>query len=72
MLWNANEMLYYDPRSTGVKIGWTEEANGTIVTAARQDGRELYVSILGTWNQYGEAKRLFDWAFANTYSTCRA
>jgi D-alanyl-D-alanine carboxypeptidase len=69
-LWNGNEMLYYYPNSIGVKIGWTEQANFTIVAAAARDGRELYVAIMDTQNQYLESKRLLDWAFANTRNAC--
>jgi D-alanyl-D-alanine carboxypeptidase len=71
-IWNGNYLLYIYPGTLGVKTGYTEEANSTIVAAVERDGRTLYASILGSWDAYWDAMRLFNWAFANTTSTCRS
>jgi D-alanyl-D-alanine carboxypeptidase len=71
-IWNGNYLLYIYPGTLGVKTGYTEEANSTIVAAVERDGRTLDASILGSWDAYWDAMRLFNWAFANTTSTCRS
>lgn len=70
LLWNGNYLLYYYPGAIGVKTGYTEQANNTIVGAAERDGRVLIATVLATWNPYGDARRLLDWAFANTRPAC--
>lgn len=69
-LWNGNELLDLYPEAVGVKIGYTEKAGQTIVAAAERDGRRLIVSVLGSWDRYGDAIALFEWAFANTAPAC--
>jgi serine-type D-Ala-D-Ala carboxypeptidase (penicillin-binding protein 5/6) len=69
-VWNTNALLTIYPGAEGVKTGFTEEADYTIVAAARRDGRLLIVSVFGSWNLYTDAIRLLDWAFANTRSSC--
>jgi D-alanyl-D-alanine carboxypeptidase len=69
-VWNANYLLQFYPGALGIKIGYTEAANFTIVSAAVRDGRELYAAVMGTWNLYGDSRRLLDWAFDNTKPAC--
>ena len=69
-LWNGNYLHYIFPGTIGVKTGYTEEAGSTIVAAVERDGRTLYAAVLGSWDAYWDAMRLFNWAFANTRSTC--
>jgi serine-type D-Ala-D-Ala carboxypeptidase (penicillin-binding protein 5/6) len=71
-VWNGNELLATYPGTIGVKIGYTERANQTIVAAAQRGGRTLIVSVLASPNRYGDATALLDWAFAHTTTACAA
>ena len=71
-LWNGNYLHYIYPGTVGVKTGFTEQANSTIVAAVQRNGRVLYASSFGSWDAYWDAIRLFNWAFDNTRSTCPA
>jgi D-alanyl-D-alanine carboxypeptidase len=67
---NNNEMIYVYPDATGVKTGYTETAEFTIVTAMERNGRLLVVSVFGAWHLYLDAWRLLNWGFDNTRSAC--
>ncbi len=69
-LWNGNRLLYSYPESIGVKIGYTDDAGGTIVAAAERDGRVLIASVLGSAGIYQDAITLLEWAFENVPSVC--
>jgi D-alanyl-D-alanine carboxypeptidase (penicillin-binding protein 5/6) len=69
-IWNGNAMLYYYEGAIGVKTGYVEEGDFTIVTAAERNGRLLIVSVFGGWHLYLDAINLLDWAFDNTQSAC--
>ena len=69
-LWNGNRLVYSYPDSLGVKIGYTDEAQQTIVAAAEREGRRLIVSALGSSSIYEDAVALFEWAFASSESVC--
>jgi len=69
-VWNGNELLGSYPGAAGVKIGYTERAGQTIVAAAERGGRRIIVSVLSTWDRYGDATALLDWAFASTQPGC--
>ena len=60
---NGNRLLASYPGLLGVKIGYTERAGHTIVAAATRDGRQVYVSVLGSAVPYVDARQLLDWAF---------
>jgi D-alanyl-D-alanine carboxypeptidase (penicillin-binding protein 5/6) len=70
LLWNTNYLVYGYPGATGVKFGYTDAANETIVGSAVRDGRELFVSVLDSDFAYLDAVKLLDWGFANTKATC--
>ena len=72
VLWNGNYLLQAYRGAIGIKIGYTDEAGYTMVAAARRDGRELIVSVLGSTDLYNDAASLLDWAFINTKQTCSA
>lgn len=61
---NLNLLLNNYPGAIGVKTGFTDIADQTIVAAAERDGRTIVVSILGTSFMYEEAVSLLDWAFS--------
>jgi len=63
-VWNGNRLLTEYPGADGIKIGYTEESQQTIVASAVRDGRRLLVSAMRSQDRYQDAIRLFDWAFA--------
>jgi D-alanyl-D-alanine carboxypeptidase len=69
-LWNTNYLVYGYQGATGVKFGFTEGANETVVGSAVRNGRELYVTVLFSNFAYLDAVKLLDWAFANTQPNC--
>jgi D-alanyl-D-alanine carboxypeptidase len=70
-LWNGNRLLSLYPEAIGVKIGFTDDAGGTIVAAAERDGRVLIASVLGSAGIYQDAITLLDWAFSNAPPACQ-
>jgi D-alanyl-D-alanine carboxypeptidase len=69
-IWNTNYFVYGYPDAIGVKFGYTEGANETVVAAASRNGRELYVSVLSSDFAYLDAVKLMDWAYKNTQPSC--
>ena len=69
-VWNGNRLVYSYPGALGIKIGYTEEAQQTIVAAAERDGKRLIVSLLGSEAVYDDAIALFEWAFAGEATAC--
>lgn len=67
---NGNWLLYVYPDAIGIKTGYTEGAGGTIVAAAERDGRVLIASVFDSADVFWDSMRLFDWAYANTKSSC--
>ena len=63
-VWNGNRLITEYEGADGVKIGYTEESQQTIVASAVRDGRRLIVSAMRSLDRYQDATRLFDWAFA--------
>lgn len=63
-VWNGNRLLTDYPGADGVKIGYTEESQQTIVGSATRDGRRLITSLMRSQDRYSDAQRLLDWAFA--------
>lgn len=52
------------PGATGLKTGYTDNANRTLVTSATRDGRTLIAVVLGTWDDTGWAGFLLDQGFS--------
>jgi D-alanyl-D-alanine carboxypeptidase/uncharacterized protein YgiM (DUF1202 family) len=66
LLKNLNQFVLTYPGATGVKNGWTEKANHTLVASAYRDGRELLVVLLGAPTKsalYDQARALMDHGF---------
>jgi D-alanyl-D-alanine carboxypeptidase len=63
-VWNGNRLLGEYAGADGVKIGYTEESQQTIVASATHDGRRIIVSLMRSQDRYTDAERLLDWAFA--------
>lgn len=62
-VWNGNELLTRYEGADGVKIGYTEEAQQTIVASATRGGRTIVASIMRSQDRYQDAERVLDWAF---------
>jgi len=52
------------PGAFGLKTGYTSRALGTLVTAARRDGRTLIAVVLGAGDTVGWSAALLDYGFA--------
>lgn len=62
-LWNSNVFLYMYDGADGVKIGYTEEADRTLVASATRDGRRLIAVVLGDSYAATHSGQLLDWAW---------
>jgi D-alanyl-D-alanine carboxypeptidase (penicillin-binding protein 5/6) len=67
---NANEMIWAYDDAVGVKVGYTETADFTIVTGISRNGRLLIAAVMGSWHAYIDPVHLLNWAFANTKPAC--
>ena len=63
-VWNGNEFISKYDGADGVKIGYTEEAQQTIVASATRDGRRIIASLMRSQDRYTDSERVLDWAFA--------
>ncbi len=63
-LWNGNRLIGEYAGADGVKIGYTEESQQTIVASATRDGRRIIVALMRSQDRYTDSERLLDWAFA--------
>ncbi len=63
-VWNGNRFVGEYDGADGVKIGYTEQSQQTIVASATRGGRRIIVSLMRSQDRYADAERLFDWAFA--------
>jgi D-alanyl-D-alanine carboxypeptidase len=68
--WNTNYLVYGLPGATGVKFGYTEAANETVVGSAVLDGREVFISVLYSDFAYLDAVKLLNWALKETRPAC--
>lgn len=69
---SANNSVYGYDYAFGGKLGWTEEAKHTMVTAAKKDDIELICVVLKSQNKHAKYKdtiKLFDYCFENFEST---
>ena len=62
---NLNRLLDMYPGADGVKIGYTDAAQKTIVASAVRNGRRVYVSLLHSADLVGDSSALFDWVWDN-------
>lgn len=60
---NNNKLLIRDPRSTGIKIGWTDNAGRCLVAAAQVGDVELVAVVLDAPDLYTDVSKLFDFGF---------
>ena len=64
-LWNSNVFLYMYDGADGVKIGYTEAADRTLVASATRDGHRLIAVVLGDSYAATHAGNLLDWGWAS-------
>ena len=64
---NENPLFESMPEATGVKKGYSQTANYTLVGSAIKDGRELIGVIMGDTDKVGEdMKQILNYGFENT------
>ncbi len=63
-VWNGNRLLQDYEGADGVKIGYTEESQQTIVASAVRGGRRIVAALMRSQDRYTDASRVLDWAFA--------
>ena len=61
---NNNKLLARDPRSIGIKIGWTDNAGRCLVAAAQVEDMELIAVVMDAPDLYTDVSKLFDYGFA--------
>ncbi len=49
------------PDFVGGKTGFTDEAQGNLLSIFKYDGRPIVVVVLGSADRFGEAQKLYDW-----------
>jgi D-alanyl-D-alanine carboxypeptidase len=62
---NLNRLLGNYPGADGVKIGFTDAAQKTIVASAVHAGHRVYVSLMHSEDLVGDCTVLFDWVWDN-------
>ena len=62
---NLNRLLDLYPGADGVKIGFTDAAQKTIVASAVHDGHRVYVSLMHSQDLVGDSTALFNWVWDN-------
>ena len=63
-VWNGNRLLQDYEGADGVKIGYTEQSQQTIVASAVRGGRRIVAALMRSQDRYTDASRVLDWAFA--------
>jgi hypothetical protein len=62
---NLNRLLGVYPGADGVKIGFTDAAQKTIVASAVHEGHRVYVSLMHSEDLPGDSTALFNWVWDN-------
>jgi len=60
---NLNRLLGVYPGADGVKIGYTDAAQKTMVASAVHDGHRVYVSVMHSEDLPGDCTALFNWVW---------
>ena len=60
---NLNRLLELYPGADGVKIGFTDAAQKTIVASATRDGHRVFVSLMHSQDLVGDCTALFNWVW---------
>jgi D-alanyl-D-alanine carboxypeptidase len=62
---NLNRLLDLYPGADGVKIGFTDAAQKTIVASVVHDGHRVYVSLMHSTDLVGDCSAMFNWVWEN-------
>ncbi|MDE3076144.1 MAG: D-alanyl-D-alanine carboxypeptidase [Chloroflexota bacterium] len=62
---NLNDLLWDYPGTYGMKVGFTDAAEYTIVLAGQKDGHNVMIVLLGSKRHFTEGRALFTWAYAH-------
>jgi len=62
---NLNRLLGVYQGADGVKIGYTDAAQKTIIASAVHDGHRVYVSLMHSEDLPGDCTALFNWVWDN-------
>src|ERR671932_308818 len=60
---NLNRLLGAYPGADGVKIGYTDAAQKTIVASATRDGHRVFISLMHSQDLVGDCTALFNWVW---------
>lgn len=61
----TNELIGKVSGLKGVKTGWTEAAGECLIAYVEKEGRKIITVLLGSWDRFGETRKLIDWVFKN-------
>ncbi len=62
-LTSTNEFLLTLPGTTGIKTGYTDEAQGCLAVSYQREGREIIGIILGSDDRFADMHNILDWIF---------
>lgn len=62
---NGNRLLGQYEGVDGVKTGFTDNAGQSYVASVTRNGHRVFVGLIKSTDRYTDARRLFDYAFAN-------
>jgi serine-type D-Ala-D-Ala carboxypeptidase (penicillin-binding protein 5/6) len=62
---NLNDLLWDYPGTYGMKVGYTDAADYTIVLAGQKNGHNVIIVLMGSDHHFTEGRKLFDWAYAH-------
>lgn len=62
---NLNDLLWDTPGTYGMKVGYTDAAQYTIILAGQKDGHNVMIVLLGSQRHFTEGRALFAWAYAH-------
>ena len=65
LLQSRNELLGRYPGADGVKTGFLASAGLALVASATRDDLPLYVVVLGSRDNFGDARKLLDWGYTH-------
>jgi len=56
-----NNRFAGDPSFVGGKTGYTDDANGNLISIFRREDREFLIIVFGTSDRFGETEKLYNW-----------
>jgi len=62
---NVNKLIGEVEGLEGIKTGQTEGSLEILITKTTRNGHTIIVSVLGSYDRFGETKNLIEWAFTN-------